>query len=231
MGEPACPEEEDGCAGDGGGCEAGAERGGDALHDADSPTSGCRGQRVGEEVACVGPEQVCDTADAVRSEDGEAHRAFGEIEDHRGEAGYGTEQHADEDDGEVLQGEGYGSEGERQRDVSADGHEGTGCDGEDDFAGEGFLKRSGAVGETELRGGGGLHAGDPFALLLLSCFCVAGGGVEGERQFCTFHTRRITRRLGSCRLFGHQQRYGSYGYQFRRSLQCRRYEVGTFLWE
>ena len=48
--------------------------------------------------------------------------------------------------------------------MGAGGYEGGRADDEKGLAGEGFLKRSGAVGERELRGDSGLHRASPFAL-------------------------------------------------------------------
>jgi hypothetical protein len=109
---------------------------------------------------------MCDSADAVWSKHGEANGSFSKIENHRGEAGDWSKQHADENDGKVLKRERNGSEGEWERNVSAEGYEGACRNRKDDFAGKRVLKRSGAVREIELRGGSRLHAGEPFALVL-----------------------------------------------------------------
>ncbi len=72
---------------------------------------------------------------AARGEDRKSQGAFGEVENHRGEAGDGAERHADQDDGEVLEGERDGREGQWERDVSAGGDEGGRADDEKGLAG------------------------------------------------------------------------------------------------
>jgi hypothetical protein len=61
---------------------------------------------------------------AAWGEDRKSEGAFGEVENHRGEAGDGSERHAYQDDGEVLEGERDGREGQWKRDVGAGGDEG-----------------------------------------------------------------------------------------------------------
>ena len=164
VGEPACAEEEDGKGGGDGGDQSASEARGDALHGAHDPASSSGGKRVGEEITSTGTKQVCDTAGGVRGEDWQAKGAFGEVENHRGEAGDGAECHTDEQDGEVLKRERDRREGERKGDVSASGYERGRPDDEQGLAGKRFLKRSGTVGEAELGGDGGLHRAGPFVL-------------------------------------------------------------------
>jgi len=164
VGEPAYAEKEDRQSGDGGSDEGAPESRGDVLHGAHDPAgSGC-GERVGKEIAAVRAEQMCDAAGSVWGEDGQADGAFDEVEDHRGEAGDGAEKHADEQDGEVLECERDRREGKRERDMSAGGDERGRTNDEKGLAGEGVLKRSGAVAEAELRGDSGLHRAGPFVL-------------------------------------------------------------------
>src|SRR5277367_5348616 len=161
MGEPAWAEEKDREGRGGCGDEGASEAACDGLHGAYDPSGGCCSERIGEEKAAVGAEQMSDAAGCVRSEDGKTEGAFDEIKDHRGEACDGAERHADEEDGKVLKRERDRREGKREGDVSAGGYKcGRGKD-EDRFAGEGFLKRSGA-GEAELGGDGGLHRAGSF---------------------------------------------------------------------
>jgi len=162
VAEPAGSKEEDRQGGGGRGDESASKSRGERLHCANDPSRGRCSQRIGEEKTAVGAEQVCDAAGGVWSEDGQAERAFSEIEHHCGEAGDGAERHADKDDGEVLERERDGCEGKRERDVRASSYERRGADDGEDFAGKGFPKRSGAVGETELRGDGGLHRTGSF---------------------------------------------------------------------
>jgi hypothetical protein len=164
VGEPACADEEDGKGGCDGGDESASEPGGDALHGAHDPSSSGGGKRVGEEITPIGAEKMRDTARGIRGEDWQAKGAFGEVENHREEAGDGAECHADEQDGEVLERQGDRRERKREGYVSAGGYEHSRSNDEEDLAGEGFLKRSGAVGESELGGDGGLHIAGPFVL-------------------------------------------------------------------
>ena len=94
---------------------------------------------------------------ATGGEDRKPKRAFREVENHRGEAGHRAECHADQDDGEVLEGERNGREGKRKRDVGAGGYERGRADDQEGFACKGFLKRSGTVGEADLGRDSGLH--------------------------------------------------------------------------
>ncbi len=83
----------------------------------------------------------------MRAEDGQARGTFGEVEGQRGEARDGPEHHADQDHSEGLEGERNGGEGQRQRDVRADGDESGGGYGEGDLASERIGQRFGAMCE------------------------------------------------------------------------------------
>src|SRR5882724_12533005 len=123
MGEPACTEEEDGQGRDGGGGEGASESCGQRLHGAYHPAGGRCGQWIGEEKAAVRAEQMSHAGgSATRGEDRKSKCAFGEVENHCGEAGDGTERHAHQNDGEVLEGERDGRERQWERDVGADGN-------------------------------------------------------------------------------------------------------------
>jgi hypothetical protein len=164
VSEPACAEEEDWQGSSGGGDEGAPESCSDVLHAShDKAGSNCC-DRVGEEIAAVGAQQMCDAAGSVWGEDGKAGSAFDEVEDHRGEARDGAEKHADEEDGEVLECERDRREGKRERDVSAGRDERGRTNDEEGLAGEGVLKRSGAMADAELRGDSGLHRAGPFVL-------------------------------------------------------------------
>jgi len=155
--EPACAHRED----EGAGGDACEDRGGELRTvEADGSHNracNCCGERVGEEEAGGWPEELGDSAEAVRAEDRQAHCAFGEIEDHRGEAERWAEGQADEDDGERLEGERNGREVERERDVRADGDETCCGDSENSFAGEGAGQVSNIVGGADLKRERGLH--------------------------------------------------------------------------
>jgi hypothetical protein len=90
-------------------------------------------------------------------EDRKAKGTFSEVKNHRGEAGDGAERQAYKDDGEVLQGQGDGCEGEWKGNMSANGNEGGRADDEKRLTGEGILERSGTKGEAGLRGDSRLH--------------------------------------------------------------------------
>lgn len=167
-GEPAGSKEKDRQGGCCGGDEGASKACCEGVHRARDPPGNCCGKRVGEEEAAVGAEKVGDASCSVWGEDRQAHGSFDEIEDHCGEAGDGAEEHADEENGEVLKGERHRREGKWKRDVSAGSNEGGCSDDQHGFAGEGVLKRSGAS-EAELRGNCGLHRGVPFVLEGLGC--------------------------------------------------------------
>jgi hypothetical protein len=160
--EPGCANEENRKSGDDGGDQSASKARGDRLQSANDPSCGCCGQRVGEEKAAVGAEQMGDAAGSIRGEDRQAKSAFGEVKNHCGEASDRAERHADEDDGKVLEREWDGREGKRKGDVCAGGYERGRTKNEESLAGEGFLKRSETVGEAELGGDGGLHRAGSF---------------------------------------------------------------------
>lgn len=162
VGKPTGAEKEDGKGCGNGRNEGAAETRGKGLHDADDPACDCGGERVREEEAAVGAEQMGDASGCVGGEDRKADGAFDEVENHRRKAGDRAESHPDEENCEVLQSERHGREGKGKRDVGAGGHERCRTNNEERFVGEGFQKRSGAAREAELRGNGRLHKADSF---------------------------------------------------------------------
>ncbi len=105
-----------------------------------------------------------DPSSGVWGEDGQTYCAFEKIEGHCRKAGDGAEEHANKDNGEVLECERNRREGKWKRDVSAGSDEGGGPDNKEGLSSEEVLKRSSAMGKAELRGDCGLHRGDPFLL-------------------------------------------------------------------
>src|SRR5260370_874859 len=141
VGEPSGAEDEGGKAGLFAGDDSIGEAGAGGADGAGEETCAGRCERIGEEVACGGAEQLGYSAGAVGGEDGQARGAFGEVEEHRGEPGGGAEQHADEDDGEGLEGERYERERERQREVRAERDQSGGGYGEGQADREGVVER------------------------------------------------------------------------------------------
>jgi len=84
----------------------------------------CGGDRVREEIATSRSEQLGYASETVRSEDGKTHRTFSEVQHHRREACNGAKHQTNEQNGEVLQRQWYGGEGERKRDVCTQGDKG-----------------------------------------------------------------------------------------------------------
>ena len=76
VGKPTRAKEEDGKGGDDGRNERSTKTRGKGLQGADDPARRCRGERIREEEAAVGTEQMGDASSCVRSEDRESDGTF-----------------------------------------------------------------------------------------------------------------------------------------------------------
>lgn len=156
-GEPECADGEDDEVG-GEGREDRSVELGSIDADCANYTAGSRGgERIGEEEAAGRAKDLGDSARALRTEDGEACCALGEIEQEGGGAERWAKSEADEKDGQGLQGKRHRREVERHGDVRAEGHEGSGGDGQDGLTGEGARKAADFLSGFELDGDDGLH--------------------------------------------------------------------------
>lgn len=141
VAEPERAHGEDGKEGERGGEERGGEDGNPPPEGADGGTGEGGGERVGEEVARGRTEELSDAAGPLGREDGEAGCALEQVKGERGEASGRTEQHADEDNGEGLQGGGDGGEGHGKGDVGTDRDEERSGDREEQATCAGLPKR------------------------------------------------------------------------------------------
>src|ERR1700727_1654228 len=123
MTDPKRSEREDGYTGDDAGDDAVSEVRGEETDFAGEEASACRGEGVGDEEAAGGADELSYSSQAVGAEDGEAGCAFGEVEHHGREAHDRTKEHADQDDGEGLEGERNEREGKWHGDVRTESDE------------------------------------------------------------------------------------------------------------
>jgi hypothetical protein len=165
MIEPGDSESEYRHARDDAGGDGVSEAGLEETEVAREEAGACRGEWIGDEEAAGGADKLCYASEALGAEDGESGCAFGQVEHHRGEAHDGAEEHADQDDGEGLEGKRNDGEGKRHGDVRTDRDELSCSNREDNFAEERVLKRRGAMRERQRVWESGLHAAIPFGLL------------------------------------------------------------------
>ena len=123
MIEPEHSQDEDGQAGGDAGGDAVAEAGGEEAEFAGEEAGACCGKRIRKQETTGGTEELSDASEAVGAEDGEPGCAFGEVKHHGGETCDGTEDHADQYDGEGLKRERHDREREREVDVRTEGDE------------------------------------------------------------------------------------------------------------
>src|SRR6266702_775232 len=120
-----------------------------------SGSCGC--ERVRKEKSSSRPEQLSTSAEPMRTEDRQAHRAFREIEHHGGGAECRAEAQPNENDRKRLQGERYRSEVQRNRDVCTYRDKGCRRDGQKRLACERAANLPEVLSGVELGREGGLH--------------------------------------------------------------------------
>ncbi len=95
-----------------------------------------RGEGGCQQVAAGGSEELRDAAQPMRAEDGQAGRAFQQIQTQCGKAEPGREQQAEQHDGKGLQRDGHRRKAQWNGDVRAERDESSGGDGNSALPGE-----------------------------------------------------------------------------------------------